>query len=178
MDATGSRRLHALRRDRGSQPPRSYTASETVVLLVAALSFVDGLIHVGAAVDHFDESLLYAVAFGTIAAAQFGWAAMLVRGPSRRVLLLGCAFNVGVIALWSASRTVGVPFAPRPWVPEPVGVADLLATLGEITTVIAALGVAMFPQWSAAQRVTERIAQPLLAVLFVSALFGVSAHAG
>jgi hypothetical protein len=71
-----------------------------------------------------------------------------------------------------------VPIAPRPWVPEPVGVADLLATLGEITTVIAALGVAMFPQSSAAQRVTERIAQPLLAVLFVSALFGVSAHAG
>jgi hypothetical protein len=178
MNATGPRPLQGPRRDGARQSPLSYTPSEAVLLLVAALAFIGGLIHVGAAVDHFDEFPLYAPVFGAIAAVQVGWAAMLLRGPSSRVLLLGCAFNVGVIALWATSRTVGVPIAPRPWVPEAVGVADLIATVGEAVTVLAAASVAMSPRSRAGRQVTERIAPLLLAVLFASVLFGLSAHAG
>ena|SRR2546427_3097427 len=178
MDATESRPLPGRRRHDERQPPRRYTSSETVLLFVAALAFTGGLIHVGAAVDHFDEFPLYALVFGALAAAQIAWAAMLLRRPARTLLLLGCAFNLAVIAVWISSRTVGVPIAPRPWVPEPVGVADLIETVGEAVIVIAALSVAMSPQLPVAQRVTERIAPLLLGVLLVSVLYGVGAHAG
>jgi hypothetical protein len=55
---------------RRRREPVAYTASETVLLLAAALVFIDGLIHVGAAVDHFDEFPFYTFAFVAIAAAQ------------------------------------------------------------------------------------------------------------
>jgi hypothetical protein len=178
MQATGLRPLGGQRRDDGRQAPLRYTSSETVLLFVAALAFTDGLIHVGAAVDHFDEFPLYALVFGALAAAQIGWAATLLRSPTRLVLLLGCYFNLAVIALWIASRTIGVPIAPRPWVPEAVGVADLVETVGETMTVIAALSVAMSSRLPAAGRVTDRIAPLLLGTLLVTVLYGVGAHAG
>jgi hypothetical protein len=137
-----------------------------------------GLIHIGAAVDHFGEFPLYTLVFAVLATVQIVWAAMILRRPFRRVLLVGCAFNVGVIGLWVVSRTVGVPIAPRAWVPETVGVADLVETGGEVVTVIAALSVAMSSSLSFALHVTERIAPVLLTMLLLSALYGVRAHAG
>src|SRR6266568_1164785 len=104
MNATGLRPLHGQRRDDGRQAPLRYTSSETVLLFAAALAFTDGLIHVGAAVDHFDEFPLYALVFSLLAAVQITWAAMLLRTPTRPVLLLGCCFNLAVIALWIVSR--------------------------------------------------------------------------
>jgi hypothetical protein len=154
-----------------------YTATETVLLLVAAVAFIDGLIHIGAAVDHFGEFPLYTLVFAVLATVQMAWAAMILRRPSRLVLLFGCAFTVSVVGLWVASRTIGVPIAPRAWVPEPVGVADLVETVGEIATVIAVLSLVMSPRHPFARRVTERIAPVLMGVLFVSVLYGVGAHA-
>ncbi len=180
MSAIGFRRLVGL----GQSPPGSsdkpagYTTRETILLLVAAVAFIGGLIHIGAAVDHFSEFPLYTLVFGLLATVQMTWAALILRGPSRRVLLFGCAFNVGVIALWGASRTIGVPLAPRAWVPEAVGVADLVETVGECVTVLAALSVVMSPRLPIARRVTERIAPVLLAMLLVSVLYGAGAHAG
>jgi hypothetical protein len=161
----------------GSQPRASYTTRETVVLLIAAVAFMGGLIHIGAAVDHFNAFPLYTLVFAVLAAVQVAWAATLLWRPSRRVLLFGCAFNIGVVALWVASRTIGVPIAPRVWVPEAVGVADLVETVGEIVTVLAALSVAMSPRVPLARRVTDRIAPLLVATLFLTALYGVGAHA-
>lgn len=154
-----------------------YTTTETVLLLVAAVAFIDGLIHVGAAVDHFGEFPLYTGAFAVLATVQMAWAAMVLRHPTRGVLFFGCAFSVGVVGLWVASRTIGVPIAPRAWVPETVGVADLVETVGEIVTVIAALSVVMSAGQPFARRVTERIAPVLMVVLLVSVLYGVGAHA-
>ncbi|HWX73783.1 MAG TPA: hypothetical protein VNZ05_00655 [Solirubrobacteraceae bacterium] len=153
-------------------------AGETVLILVSALVFVDGVIHVGAAVDHFDQFPLYTLTFACIAAVQIAWAALLARRPSPVVLLAGCAFTAGVIALWAASRTVGVPIAPRPWAPEPVGVADLIATLGELVTVIAVLSVWLSPRRRGAEHALGRITPLLIAVLLVSVLLGAGAHAG
>jgi hypothetical protein len=179
MSALGLRRLVSLDRPGPgrSQQPASYTTSETVVVLVAAVAVVGGLIHIGAAVDHFGEFPLYTVVFVVLATVQMAWAATVLRRPSRAVLLFGCAFNLGVVGLWVASRTVGVPIGPQVWVPESVGVADLIETVGEIATVIAALSVAMSPRLPCARYVTVRIAPVLLVVLCLSVLYGVSAHA-
>jgi hypothetical protein len=155
----------------------AYTTTETVLLLAAAVAFVDGLIHIGAAIDHFSEFALYTLVFAVLATVQIAWAAMILWRPSRPVLLLGCAFTVSVIGLWVASRTIGVPIAPRAWVPERVGVADLVETVGEIATVIAVLSVVMSSRPMVAGQVTRRIAPVLMVVLLVSVLYGVGAHA-
>lgn len=160
-----------------SQQPAGYTTNETIVLLVASLAFMGGLIHIGAAVDHFSEFPLYTLAFVVLATVQIAWAAMLLRHPSRRVLLFGCALNVGVIGLWVASRTIGVPIAPRAWVPETVGVADLVETVGELVIVLAALSLVFSSRLPIARGMTERIAPLLLLILLLSALYGVGAHA-
>jgi hypothetical protein len=178
MGAIGLRRLVGQRPPGADDGARTYSTAETILLLVAAVTCVAGLIHIGAAVDHFGEFPLYTMAFVAMAIVQLTWAAVILRRPSRRALLFGIVFNVGVIALWAASRTVGVPIAPRPWVPEPVGVADLLATADELVTVIAVWSVLASSRLAIAKGVAERVAPALMTVLLLSVLYGVGAHAG
>jgi hypothetical protein len=179
MSTTALRLLTGL--DRPSGPSRQsvqYTDSETVLVLVAAVAFIGGLIHVGAGVDHFGEFPLYTLVFCLLAAGQMAWAAMLLRHPSRRVMLLGCAFQLAIVALWALSRTVGVPIAPRAWVPEQIGVADLVETFGEITSVVAVLCVVLSVRLTPARVAIARMAPVLLLVVLLSVLFGAGAHAG
>jgi hypothetical protein len=180
MGATALRLLTGLDRSQAapSRQPVEYTKSETVLLLVAALTFIGGLIHVGAGIDHYGEFPLYTVVFCLLAAGQMLWAALLLHHPSRRVLLLGCAFQLGIVVLWALSRTVGVPIAPRPWVPEELGIADVVETVGEIASVVAVLCVVMSSRLTLARRVTDHIAPVLLTVVLASVLFGTGAHAG
>jgi hypothetical protein len=180
MRAIGLRQLIGLdqMRPEASREGAVYTTTETVLMLVAATAFIDGLIHIGAAVDHFGEFPLYTLVFAVLATVQMSWAAMILLRPSRLVLLSGCAFTVSVVALWVASRTIGVPIAPQAWVPEAVGVADLVETVGEIATVTAVLSLVLSPRHRFARHVTERMVPVLMMVLLLSVLFGVGAHAG
>jgi hypothetical protein len=147
-------------------------------VLVAALAFVGALIHVGAAIDHWAEYHLYTLVFSGLAVLQAGWAVMILRGASRRVLAFGCVMQLGIVALWIVSRTVGVPLAPTAWTPEEVGIADLAETLGELTTVLAVASV-LLDERSSAVRVARRcMPSVLLFVILISALFGTGAHAG
>ena len=147
-------------------------------MLIAALAAMGGLVHVGAAVDHFAEFPFYTAAFSLLAAFQIGWAALLLRGASERLLFAGCTFNLAVIGLWAASRTIGVPIAPTPWLPESIGVADLVETASEIVVVLAAWSIAMDSRRRLAQFVSERVNPLILLMLLLCALYGVGAHAG
>jgi hypothetical protein len=176
-------RMSRLRLLAGTDGPRvddhraDYSAGETVLVLVAGLAVVGGLIHVGAAVDHYGEFPLYTLVFATLAGAQISWAALVLRRPSARLLVFGCALNLAIVGLWVASRTVGVPIAPQAWVPESVGVADVVEMLGELTLVFAVASVMLSSRSRLARRTLEHLAPLLLLVLTVSALFGVGAHA-
>ena len=57
----------------------------------------------------------------------------------------GAIVNVGVIAVWLVSRTTGLPFGSQPWIPEPVGFADLFATSFEVVLVVL-IGAALAPR--------------------------------
>jgi hypothetical protein len=167
------------RQDSGKrQQPAEYAKRETVLLLVAAVTLIGALIHVGAGVDHFHEFPLYTVVFCLLAVAQMTWAAMLLRRPSRRVLILGCAMQAAIVGLWALSRTVGVPIAPRAWVPEQIGAADLVETVGECMTVIAVLSIVLASRSALVRAASERMAPVLLLVLLAGVLFGTGAHAG
>ena len=56
------------------QGPLEYTRREVVLRLTAGLALVCGLIHVGAAVDHYREFALYTLVFSGLALAQVAWA--------------------------------------------------------------------------------------------------------
>jgi hypothetical protein len=158
--------------------PAPYTERQTVLVLVAALAFIGALIHVGAAVDHWQEYHLYTLVFSCLAALQACWALLILRGATGRVLALGCIMQLGIVGLWAVSRTVGVPLAPTAWAPENIGIADLVETIGELTTALAALSV-LLPERSSAARLGHRwMPSILLFVILISALFGTGAHAG
>ncbi len=73
--------------------------------------------------------------FVACALAQAGWSAALLLAPSRWLLLVGVAGHAGLLLLWAASRTTGLPgVLPRR---EPVGVWDLLAAVFEAGAVAA-----------------------------------------
>jgi hypothetical protein len=149
----------------------------SVMVLTAAVSIVAGMIHIRASIDHAQEFLLYTPVFALLAALQIAWGASVVRGCSRRILLAGGVLNLAVIVLWVASRTTGVPIAPVPWVPEPVGASDLMATVAEVVIVIATTCLLTAGRSPLAQRILARLAPVLLAVIFLCVTFGVGTHA-
>jgi hypothetical protein len=150
---------------------------DSTLPLLAGLAFMGGLIHVGAAVDHASEVPAYTPAFLVIALAQFAWAFVLWRGPTRKILLLGSAVSAGVLLVWAASRTVGVPFGPHPWKPEQVGLADVVESADELVAALVAIAVAVSRESELARKLLG-VAQPaMLALLLLSMLYGVGVHA-
>jgi hypothetical protein len=79
---------------------------------LAALSVGAAAIHFAVVFEHFAEYTLYGVFFLVISWAQMIWPAVLLWRPSRLWLWLGIAGNAMVIAVYVASRTVGLPFGP------------------------------------------------------------------
>jgi hypothetical protein len=150
---------------------------DSTLLLLAGLAFMGGLIHVGAAVDHASEVPAYTPAFLGVAFAQFVWAYLLWRGPTRRTLLAGGALCLGVLFVWLLSRTVGVPFGPHPWQPEQLGVADVVESVDELVAAAVAIALASSSKSPLARRLVDVAPAGLLVVLFVSMLYGLGAHA-
>jgi hypothetical protein len=97
-------------------------------LALCALSWAAALIHVVAAVGHVDESGTEVAFFVLLALAQLGWGVALYRAPSPALLRAGAVLSLLVVALWAASRTVGVPLGEV----EPVGALDVLASANEL----------------------------------------------
>ena len=197
MVVTGARRL-LLGQPAGDNEPAPYTASETVVLLVAAVAGVMGLIHATVAVDQLDNVPAYAHVNGLLAAVEIGWAMLLLRRSSFELLLFGCAFNVLLVALWIAAVAGGLSAAPRPLVPGSAtglhalfwctataggssgGWAATLAAavqpLADVVSGVALLSVMQSPRVAFARQVRDRTTPLLLAVLFVAVVYGVGAH--
>jgi hypothetical protein len=156
----------------------TYSPREVVLRLTAALALICGLIHIGAGVDHFQEFALYTLVFSALAAAQITWAALLVWRPTPAWLTLGCVLQLGIVALWAVSRTVGVPIAPKAWTPEELGVADVVETLCEIVTVVAVASVLLAARRAWARRAMCALPPFLLTAVLVGSLLGTGAHAG
>jgi hypothetical protein len=112
---------------------------DDAVFVICGLTWGSGLIHVVAAFEHVAEYALFAAFFALLAPAQFAWGASLYRRPRPRVLVAGAVASLVVVALWAVSRTAGLPIGPTPWVPEPVGALDLIATGDELVAAALAL---------------------------------------
>lgn len=107
--------------------------SRALGLRIAGAAFMLGpaAIHFAVAPAHLREYLPYGLLFVVVGLAQVLLAVLILVRPSAALLLGGAALSLGIVAVWLVSRTVGLPIAPVPWQPEPVGLPDFLSTLME-----------------------------------------------
>ena len=112
------------------------TARPYVLGALASLSAAAAAIHFAVVFEHFRDYQLYGVFFLVLAWAQLIWPAVLLWRPSRLWLWLGIAGNAAVLAVYVASRTVGLPFGPDLHHPEQVGGLDVMSCVLEFALVI------------------------------------------
>jgi hypothetical protein len=94
-------------------------------------------VHAAIAPPHLREDMLVGGFFLLCAAAQLVWAGLMWHGRTPDLLRLGIAGNLGLLALWLTSRTVGVPGVGSG--PEPIGPWDLTCALWEVVVVVGCL---------------------------------------
>ena len=107
-----------------------------LLVVVATLSVAAAGVHFAVIQQHLGESALFGVLFLALAWFQAVWPILYIVRRSTWLGWIGMLINVGAIAVWIWSRTVGLPIGPEPGRPEPIGALDLAATGMEI-----ALGV-------------------------------------
>lgn len=112
-------------------------------LLPGPLSLGAAAIHFAVISEHFDEFWAFGLFFAATAWFQAWWAVEYsLRSRTRPLWALGVMVNAGIVAIWLVSRLVGLPFGPRPGEPEPIGLADVTATVLEATLVIVLVAIA------------------------------------
>jgi len=110
------------------------------VRAIAAIALVGaGIIHFAYAPGHLDAETSHGVFFLVAGWVQIALAvALALRAkPERLWLTVAALANLGAIAVWAVSRTVGVPGSES----ESVGFPDVAATLLEVVVVLAALAL-------------------------------------
>ncbi len=105
---------------------------------VAALSFGAAAIHFSVVREHWQYWPLAGVFFAVVGLLQIGWGWAVLHRPSRGLLALGAAGQLQVVAVWIISRTSGLPFGPQALVPEPVGLADVVSSVMEVSAAVGA----------------------------------------
>ncbi len=117
----------------GTTPP---TVRPYLLGGLASLSVGAAAIHFAVVFEHFAEYALYGAFFLVISWAQLIWPAVLLWRPSRLWLWLGIAGNAVIIAVYAASRTVGLPFGPDLHSPESVGALDVMSCVLEFGLIV------------------------------------------
>ena len=163
---TAPRRTGRVRRER--------TGAEDLALVAALMIFAASFIHAALIADHYEEYWLFGVFFAAVTCGQAVLTVLLYDKPrDRRVLRAAVAGNALVVGVWAVSRTWGVPFGPQPWVPEAVGVVDVICALDEMAAIgllLVALGVHRISGLHL--RLASMLAGPLFLFSFVAALGG------
>jgi hypothetical protein len=116
----------------------SWQLAKLPMLGLAVLSITSAAIHASVSSEHFQEAFIFGVFFLVASTAQAGWAVLLLYRPSRMLVIVAAAGNAAIIALWTTSRTIGLPIGPKPWQPETIGTRDIIATLCELFLVLGA----------------------------------------
>jgi predicted branched-subunit amino acid permease len=123
------------------------------VAAVAAASVGAAAIHAVVIPEHLEEWWAFGLFFLVTGVVQLVWAVMVVRSPSRSVIWLGVLGNASIVVLWVVTRTVGTLVGPEPHIPEPVGLADALATAFELFIVVTGARLVM------EERTRQRVAR-------------------
>jgi hypothetical protein len=108
------------------------------ILLVGA-----GAFHLLYAPAHFEEGHDVGLFFVLVGANQIAAGLLILAVPSLLLTLATLGGTLGVVGVYVASRTTGLPLGPNPGKVEAVGVYDLVTTFLEV----AALPLLFFLVW-------------------------------
>ena len=145
---------------------------------LAALSVGAAAIHFAVVFEHFVEYTLYGAFFLVISWAQLIWPAVLLWRPSRLWLWLGIAGNAIVIAVYVASRTVGLSFGPDLHHAESVGALDVVSCVLEFGLIVGCAALLWRPSLAdrpvarrgAVARVAALVAVPVAVIAATTAV--------
>jgi hypothetical protein len=116
--------------------PESRTGSAgTLPLSMAVMSLGAAAIHFAVMGSRFEEYVWFGVFFAVAAWYQALWAIAIVATPTRQRLVGGLSMNLVIIGVWLVTRTAGVPIGSEPGEVEPIGTADLVATVLQVLIV-------------------------------------------
>jgi hypothetical protein len=132
------------------------------LVAMALLSAGAAVIHAAVTRAHFGEWWLYGTFFAVAAAAQLIWTLLILRRPSRSLLIAGAVGNAIVVLLWLITRVTGLPVGPEPWTPESFSLLDVAASVFEVALVITA--VMMLRRDALPQRTKVHLERPQVAV--------------
>lgn len=144
---------------------------ELLVYAAALLSLLSALSHLWAMPKHMQEWWGYGAYFLAAAVAQGAYATVLTRWPRRSLFLIGIVGNLSILALYLATRTVGIPFfGPRAGEVEGIGFVELCAAASELGIVLA-LGTLVLRDFS-----FERRLQVVIVITAAALLVGHLLH--
>lgn len=129
--------------------------------LAAVLVLGAAAIHFAVAPMHLEEYTLYGIFFFVLGVVQVAVAVAALVAPGRTVLAAGVALELGVVALWAVSRSVGLPIGPDPGTPEGIGIPDIVCSTMEV-------GSALLLGWLVLRRRAVRPRRPWKVVLGVA----------
>lgn len=120
------RRIRARREDR----------SPALLNSAALLTLGAAAIHLAVTPEHFEMFVPYGIFFIGLGVAQVALGVAILFVPQRPLFIAAAVGTIAVIGLYLVSRTIGLPIAPEPWRPEPVGFPDVAATLMEAVATV------------------------------------------
>ena len=118
--------------------PRETSTAPGAFCVAVVSSVAAAGVHAAATPAHVHEGVLIGGFFVVSSAAQLVWALLAMsRGPRPPLLWAAVVGNASIVALWTYTRTVGVPFGLGER--ETVGPWDLAAGAWELVAVVACL---------------------------------------
>ena len=133
----------------------------TVRWLAAVLSLTAAAVHIGYAPHHLSEDWAHGWFFLLIGAYQALFAVLIVARPRRWLWWSAIVINLGILATWVVSRTVGLPFGPQQLRSESFSAPDIVCAVIEGLIIVFAAASLVAPnvlKQSARDRVSFRFA--------------------
>jgi hypothetical protein len=155
-----------------SGDPAAWSAPEAGLLIRLALGVASlgaAVIHAAVIGEHFALDAMQGTFFLVAMGCQAAWAMAVIASPRRWVLMAGIAGNLGIVAVWIISRTVGIPLVAA-GEPEAASMLDLVATACEVV-VVAGCTILLY----APRRIWHRRVPQVGALVASGAVFAVAA---
>lgn len=122
---------------------------DPALIAVSLAGLAAATVHAIVGPGHFSEGLRFGLFFAALTIVQVASSVQVLRRPARPLVAATVLLNGGVVLVWLATRTVGLPFGLAE--AETVGPFDVVATAAELVALAAAT------RWLLTNRMPRRV---------------------